>query len=152
MQKEVSELIGKNFEYNSKQYFCSNAKVVSGMVVVITNRQTFNFYKAEFEEFLEEIVFNSSNELKSNSNAIISETNKNEAVLKNQRENEVITASVIKNFSINEQITDKLMHVFNQLDRDPSDEVIKKASAMVMASNAIVSVQTSQFKLLNLKR
>ncbi len=152
MQKEVSELIGKNFEYNSKQYFCTNAKVVSGMVVVITNRQTFNFYKAEFEEFLEEIVFNSSNELKSNSNAIISETNKNEAVLKNQRENEVITASVIKNFSINEQITDKLMHVFNQLDRDPSDEVIKKASAMVMASNAIVSVQTSQFKLLNLKR
>lgn len=152
MQKEVSELIGKNFEYNSKQYFCTNAKVVSGMVVVITNRQTFNFYKAEFEEFLEEIVFYSSNELKSNSNAIISETNKNEAVLKNQRENEVITASVIKNFSINEQITDKLMHVFNQLDRDPSDEVIKKASAMVMASNAIVSVQTSQFKLLNLKR
>jgi hypothetical protein len=152
MQKEVSELIGKNFEYNSKQYFCTNAKVVSGMVVVITNRQTFNFYKAEFEEFLEEIVFNSSNELKSNSNAIISETNKNEAVLKNQRENEVITASVIKNFSINEQITDKLMNVFNQLDEDPSDEVIKKASAMVMASNAIVSVQTSQFKLLNLKR
>jgi len=152
MQKEVSELIGKNFEYNSKQYFCTNAKVVSGMVVVITNRQTFNFYKAEFEEFLEEIVFYSSNELKSNSNAIILETNKNEAVLKNQRENEVITASVIKNFSINEQITDKLMHVFNQLDRDPSDEVIKKASAMVMASNAIVSVQTSQFKLLNLKR
>ncbi len=152
MQKEVSELIGKNFEYNSKQYFCTNAKVVSGMVVVITNRQTFNFYKAEFEEFLEEIVFNSSNELKSNSNAIISETNKNEAVLKNQRENEVITASVIKNFSINEQITDKLMNVFNQLDEDPSDEVIKKASAMVMASNAIVSIQTSQFKLLNLKR
>ena len=65
MQKEVSELIGKNFEYNSKQYFCTNAKVVSGMVVVITNRQTFNFYKAEFEEFLEEIVFYSSNELKS---------------------------------------------------------------------------------------
>lgn len=152
MQKEVSELIGKNFEYNSKQYFCTNAKVVSGMVVVITNRQTFNFYKAEFEEFLEEIVFNSSNELKSNSNAIISETNKNEAVLKNQRENEVITASVIKNFSINEQITDKLMDVFNQLDRDPSDEVIKKASAMVMASNAIVSVQTSQFKLLNIRK
>jgi hypothetical protein len=152
MQKEVSELIGRSFEYKSNLYLCRNAKVISGMAVVITDRQTFNFYKSEFFDFLEEIVFKASNELKSNSSAIVSEANKNEAVVKKQRENEVITASVIKNFSINEQITDKLMNVFNQLDDDPSDEVIKKASAMVMASNAIVSVQASQFKLLNIKR
>lgn len=152
MQEQVEQLIGKSFEYSSKLYFCRNAKVVSGMAVLITDRQTFNFYKTEFAEFLEEIVFIASKDLKSNSNVIVSEVKNNEAAIKKQEQNEIITASVVKNFSMNETITDKLMAVFSEIDENPTEDVLKKASAMVMASNAIVSVQAAQYKLLNIRK
>lgn len=152
MQEQVKQLIGKSFEYNSKVYFCRDAKVVNSLIVVVTNIQTFNFYKTEFAEFLEEIVFIASKDLKSNSDVIASEVKINEVAIKKQQQNEIITASVVKNFSMNETITDKLMAVFNEIDENPSEDVLKKASAMVMASNAIVSVQSAQYKLLNIRK
>lgn len=152
MQEQVKQLIGKSFEYNSKVYFCRDAKVVNSLIVVVTNIQTFNFYKTEFAEFLEEIVFITSKDLKSDSDVIASEVKINEVAIKKQQQNEIITASVVKNFSMNETITDKLMAVFNEIDENPSEDVLKKASAMVMASNAIVSVQSAQYKLLNIRK
>jgi hypothetical protein len=70
------------------------------------------------------------------------------------KQHKVKSASVVNNRLVvktDRQTFVKLESEIDEISSNPSEEMYKKASAMVAASNAIVNVQLANYKYLTLK-
>jgi hypothetical protein len=144
MQSKFNQLVGKSFVYKSKFYEVLDVKDVFGKIAIITNGRTFSKLENDFDEFMNEIDFRDLSNLEKKESWIPST---NEFVKKDH----VHHAEIMKANDLSGRMTEKLEAVFDEISNNPSEEIYKKASAMVAASNAIVNVQMANYKYLTLK-
>lgn len=144
MQSKVNQFIGIScFVYEKKLHKVESVTVVNNRLVIKTNRQTFVKLESEIDDFYEAIDIRELSKLEEKvpwlpSNDVIAEATplQKEIIATNERSN---------------RISDKLEAVFNELSENPSDDLYKKAAAMVNTSNAIMNMQVANYKFLSLK-
>lgn len=143
MQNKVNQFIDSRFVYEKKLHKVESVKVVNHKAVIKTDRQTFVKLESELDDFLEEIDFRELSQLEQKEPWLPS----NEVVKKEH----VHQVEIIKSNNLSARITSKLEAIFDEISANPSEEMYKKASAMVSTSNAIVNVQMANYKYLTLK-
>lgn len=143
MELVVSQFVDSIFSYEGKQHKVKSASVVNNRLVVKTDRQTFVKLESEIDDFLDKIDFRELSKLEEKESWLPS----NDVAKKEY----VHQAEIVKSNDLSSRITQKLEAVFDEISSNPSEEMYKKASAMVSASNAIVNVQLANYKYLTLK-
>jgi len=85
MEDKLKELIGNKYIYQGKEILIQSVKKINASFVVITNRQTFNFYEAEAHKFIQDIqqvnAFKNLPKMESNTEVIIKSEDKLQQVI-----------------------------------------------------------------------
>jgi len=85
MLEKLEALIGNKYIYQGKNIEVQKVKKINASFVVITNKQTFNFYEAEAHKFMEEIeqvnAFKNEPKMESNTEAITKREDKLQQVI-----------------------------------------------------------------------
>jgi hypothetical protein len=143
--------IGERFIFSTLEYKVQEVKIVNYKAVIKTDRRTFCFLESELDDFMGAIKF-------VDVESFPSKMQLDAPVLEVQKiweENELVPqheAVLLDEPSNAHKVSSKLMDVFNDLLDNPSEEVYKKASAMVNVGNSIVNAELAHWKLLTLKR
>lgn len=169
------------FVFEKKVYNVENVKSVSGLLVLITDKRTFNLFPSELDDFLDQCNVNALSEQKSfvpdpetvkalisnNSEPICVNVTENVIVGKNvvqQKEDKVV--SFIENTEVNSIIRPDMwlpetsMKVKHKLDKmlDMFDEIdkiddafMKKASALCAITDRVVSVEKLEMDFVRLQ-
>jgi hypothetical protein len=140
MLENLKGLEGKAFVHKKTKYNVVATKIVNGVAVVRTDRQTFSFVPSDFEIWFENIdVFEAS---LSHANVTRKEWIPANVIPAKPPglKPEVIAA---ENNAV--KVSNKLMEIFDVISSNPTDEAFKKASAMVQVANSIINAQKHIF-------
>jgi hypothetical protein len=151
MQSKLNELVDVEFLFSTLIYKVKKVKEVNGKAVIETNRRTFCFLPSELDEWIKNIKILDATEVKNKKREVVPapevKVYTKEVVLVPT----ALQTEIIKTNELSRRITAKLEDVFNELADGPSDEIYKKAAAMVNTSNAIMNMQVANYKFLTLK-
>ena len=151
MQSKLNQFKGERFIFSTLEYKVQEVKIVNHKGVIKTDRRTFCFLESELDDFMENVRFIDGESFPSKTQSIFPVPdvreiwNKNESV---SRHNAVVLAEPTNA----QKVSTKLMEVFNDLAASPSEEVYKKATAMVNVGNSIINAEIAHLKLLTLKK
>ena len=141
--KEAIELFEnkQKFVLENKLYEIANVKSVSGNLVIVTNSKTFNLWESEISDFINNIIFDVSA-------VVIKSTDKKP---KNYLPVNV-NGLMLPNSSM--KAKDKLDELLSMFD-DPekiTDDFMKKANALCVITDKIVSVEKLQLDFVRLQK
>ena len=139
MQDKLNQLVGKDFLYKGNQYRVKKVKEVRQRAVIETDKRSFVFAEAEFDDFMEEIDIRELSVFEKNTVKVVPE-------------NKVHDVEIVQSNNVAVRMIDSLMVVFDELSNSPTDETYKKAKAMVDVSGAVVNAQALQLRLKMLNR
>lgn len=143
MQKELLELIGKNYKKDNQVFFVKDVEIKGTNILVQTDRKSVVIYNTEnaVNEFIDSIEIDVAprKEYASATDVVVQKP-------------VVHSAEVINAISHSEKMSNSLMSVFDSLNESPSEELYKKAKGLIEVANTVVNVQLAQYKLLTLKR
>jgi len=134
MKKILEDFADASFAFEGKKYKVVKAKIINNIAVIQTDRVTFSKTASELQSFYNEVEF-----IAAEADVVVAQS-------------PVLNAEVIQTNKLSNRLTDSLEAVFNEIANGAaSDEIYKKADAMVKASNAIINVQMANYKYLTLK-
>jgi len=55
MEEKLNQLIGKEYKYKDKLIIIKRWGIVNTNVIIYTDKQTYNFYESEIDEFINEL-------------------------------------------------------------------------------------------------
>lgn len=137
----------KRFAFENKVYEIRNVKIVSGNLVIITDRKTFNLWEIEVKTFTDSVTFDVSEEKKTWKSSVIEAAGVSPG----------IEPLDVKKYWLPQGSMKAKDALENMLDAfaDPeniTDEMIKKATALCMISDKIVSVEKLQLDFVKLQK
>ena len=142
LQEKINQFVGAAFQWEGRTYNVQKALVKEMKAIIFTDHRTFAYYESEFDDFILKVVF-----LTPSDKPVLSA-----AGALPERHSTLNIPEVISVSNRADRLSDGLEAIFNQLTQNPSDEVLKKAKAMVDVSNAIVNVEMVRYKCLTLNR
>jgi hypothetical protein len=150
MQDKIELFEGKSFMHEALVYQVERVKVVSGNLMIKTDRKMFVKYPGEVDVFLNNIRFvepvtKPFEKVKKNFVKVSISENRKMPL------ESVVAVEIRKANDLASDMTSKLKAMFDVLADEPSDSAYKKAQAMVNTSNAIINVQMANYKYLLLK-
>lgn len=145
MQKTLSKLNGKCFKYCGNIFSVIETKIVNQKAVVKTNRQTFVKTESELNVFMDDIEF-----VKGDKVSFVpakKDIDTKTPFLNDNAAKESHDVEIMQSADVQAKMIDKLMGVFDEISKNPTEETYKRAKAMVDVSGAVVSVQVLQLRL-----
>jgi len=147
LKGELKKLNGETFVWNRIQYMVKKTAVVNNLFIIQTNRQSFNFLQSEFESWINKIEI--IHLLLHDKNEDVRQSFPDKVVVAkppiSQTEIMMVENNAVK-------VSNKLMEIFDVISENPTDEALKKASAMVQVANSIINAQKHIFQIKTFNR
>lgn len=135
---------GVKFSYKKNIYEVTNSKKVTGNLVIITSARTFNLLPSEIEDFMESVFFDVSDlEQKKVFKPTLNQPKSNALNM----ENIFLPQSSAKA----KDAMEKMLELFADPDKVDA-ETIKKANALCMISDKIVSIERLQLDYVKMQK
>jgi len=145
MQNKLNQLMNKRFLFENKQFEVLETKIVNYKATILTDRRTFVFFEKELDAFMDDIEF-----VKGDKVSFVpakKDIDTKTSFLNDNTAKESHDVEIMQSADVQAKMIDKLMAVFDEISKNPTEETYKRAKAMVDVSGAVVNVQVLQLRL-----
>lgn len=155
MQSKLDQFVGERFIYKTLHYKVQRVKVNLDKAVIVTDRRTFVLTEKELDDLMNNIKFIDVENFPKKSWVPTPEMIEVIDPVQEVETNDLVVqhnAVMVAQPSNAQKVSSKLMDVFESLMDEPTEELYKKAAAMVNMGNSIVNAELAHWKLLTLKK
>ena len=159
MQSKLDQFVGERFTYKTLEYKVERVKLNLDKAIIITDRRTFVLTEKQLDDLMDNIKFIDVENFKKKSwvptpemieviepvQEVENVPVKSDLVVQHE-------AVMVAEPSNAQKVSSKLMDVFEALMDEPTEELYKKAAAMVNMGNSIVNAELAHWRLLTLKK
>jgi len=135
MLEKLKKLIGITFEYKGRNIVITNVKYVGTCYVVLTNRQTMNFFENEVEKFISEL-----NRFEEKLNIVSIQVKKDELNPNKMEENEKNIVSIQEN-----DLSVILLDTIQKVQKDKT--YINQANAICNVVSQMINIKKLELQM-----